>query len=87
LLAPDDIYLPHGGRALDPGNNESLPSIGDRPKEGKKLTTISVTSGMTVFTGPELRQPPWFGVITLPAAPLLLLTKHFKASARGGGGH
>jgi hypothetical protein len=42
---------------------------------------------MTVFTGPELRQAPWFGVIMLPAAPLLLLTKHFKASARGGGGH
>jgi MFS transporter, DHA2 family, multidrug resistance protein len=27
------------------------------------------------------------GVITLLAAPLVLLTKNFKASARGGGGH
>ena len=27
------------------------------------------------------------GVITLLAAPLVLLTKHFRASARGGGGH
>jgi CIC family chloride channel protein len=27
LLAQDDIYLPHSGRPLDPGDNESLPGM------------------------------------------------------------
>jgi CIC family chloride channel protein len=27
LLAQDDIYLPHGGGPLDPGDNESLPGL------------------------------------------------------------